>query len=129
MAMADQTLTKAMNKCIFCQIVADESPATKEFEDDDVIVIHTIKPSAPLHLLVIPKRHIAALTVVTNDDVPLLGKMLLVANTVAAQMGFAGLGYKLAMNVGVGGGQVVPHIHLHVLGKKSASDSLESRVK
>ena len=127
--MADQTLTKAMNKCIFCQIAASESPATKEFEDDDVIVIHSIKPSAPLHLLVIPKKHITALTAVTAQDAPLLGKMLVVANNVATQMGFADLGYKLAMNVGVGGGQVVPHIHLHVLGKKSASDSLESRVK
>lgn len=128
-AMAVQILTTAMNKCIFCQVVAGESPSTKAYEDDEVVVIKNIKPSAPLHYLAIPKRHITSIAALTRDDIPLMGKLIVVASEVARELGTEEFGYKLAYNVGEGGGQVIPHIHLHIIGKTKPEDLLNSVVK
>lgn len=101
--------------CLFCKIAAGEIPATVVFEDTEVIAFRDINPQAPTHLLVIPKKHIATIDDVDTKDEQLLGKMVLTAKKLAKTEGL-GEGYRLVFNVNAGGGQVVYHIHLHVLG-------------
>lgn len=101
-------------QCIFCKIVAGEMPASKLYEDDDVVAFKDISAKAPVHGLVIPKRHIATLDDFGADDSALLGKLMLVAQQIAAEHGLPG--YRVVMNVNSEGGQVVFHAHLHILG-------------
>lgn len=101
--------------CIFCRIVAGEIPARKAFEDDELLVFHDIHPIAPVHLLVIPKRHIASLEDVGAADQALLGRMLGLAPVLMQQLGVTG-GFRCLINTGRDGGQEVPHLHLHVMG-------------
>jgi len=103
-----------MSDCIFCKIVAGEIPAEKVFEDDDVLAFADIQPAAPVHILIIPKRHIATIADADEEDAELLGKLILTAKKIAAEQGLSG--YKLNFNVGKDGGQVVFHVHLHLLG-------------
>jgi histidine triad (HIT) family protein len=103
---------------IFLKIIRREIPATIEFEDDDVIAIRDIAPQAPVHVLVIPKKLIATANDIQPEDAPLIGKLYLVAKQIARAKGIAKSGYRLVMNVGSDGGQVVYHIHLHLLGGK-----------
>ena len=107
-----------MNDSVFMKIIRREIPATIEFEDDDVIAIQDINPIAPIHILIIPKKLIATVNEITPEDAPLVGKMYLVAQKIAAQKGIAERGYRLVMNVGKDGGQTVLHIHLHLIGGK-----------
>jgi histidine triad (HIT) family protein len=100
-------------KCVFCSIVAGEIPSDKLYEDDRVLVIHDINPKAKVHLLVLPKRHIDSISSVQDTDEPLLGHMVGVAKKVAKEQGIRG--YKLLFNVDKEGGQVVFHIHMHLL--------------
>lgn len=102
--------------CIFCKIVAGEIPSRKVYEDDRVVAFHDIEPQAPVHLLVIPKKHIASLNDAAPEDAALLGHALLVARRVAEEAGIAGNGYRIINNCGRDAGQVVFHLHLHVLG-------------
>ncbi|WP_157670240.1 histidine triad nucleotide-binding protein [Chitinibacter sp. GC72] len=104
-----------MNDCIFCKIVKGEIPASKVYEDDDVIAFKDIRPAAPVHLLLIPKRHIESLLDCTADDQALLGKMLALTPVLAREQGL-GAGFKTAINTGLAGGQEVFHLHLHILG-------------
>ncbi|WP_348946125.1 histidine triad nucleotide-binding protein [Chitinibacter sp. FCG-7] len=104
-----------MHDCIFCKIVKGEIPASKVYEDDDVIAFKDIRPAAPVHLLLIPKRHIESLLDCTADDQPLLGKMLALTPVLAREQGL-GAGFKTAINTGLAGGQEVFHLHLHILG-------------
>lgn len=99
---------------MFCKIVAGAIPSTKVYEDDRVVAFSDINPKARVHILVIPKKHIASLSAAEQDDAPLMGHLLLTAQKVAAAQGLAG--YKLLMNVNKEGGQVVFHAHLHLLG-------------
>jgi histidine triad (HIT) family protein len=101
--------------CIFCRIAAGEIPARKAFEDEDLVVFHDIHPAAPVHLLIVPRRHVVSLYEATPDDGALLGKMLLLAPRLAREHG-ATDGFRIVVNNGAGGGQEVPHLHLHVLG-------------
>lgn len=101
-------------KTVFQKIIDRELPSMIEYEDEEIIVIHDIHPSAPVHLLVIPKQFIASILDAKQSDQVLLGKMILVAKEVAQKKGLKG--YKLLFNVGAEGGQVVPHLHLHLLG-------------
>jgi histidine triad (HIT) family protein len=105
-----------MSDCLFCNIVAGKIPATAVFEDDEMIAIHDLHPQAPTHLLIIPKRHIATINDCDSQDDGLLGRMILVAKTRAAQINLSTAGYRLVFNVNSGGGQEIYHIHLHVLG-------------
>jgi len=105
-----------MADCIFCQIINKERLAEAIYEDEQFIVIKDIKPLAPIHLLIIPKKHIASVNQLTPDDKQLLGDMILVAQKVARDQGIAQTGYRLGFNVGRGGGQIVDHLHLHLLG-------------
>ena len=102
--------------CLFCKIVAGELPATIVFEDQDVMAFRDINPQAPTHLLIIPKRHIATIDDTEIKDEQLLGRMILTAKKLAELEGLSPAGYRLVFNVNVGGGQVVYHIHLHLLG-------------
>lgn len=102
--------------CLFCKIAQGEIPAKVVFEDKDIMAFHDIRPQAPTHLLVIPKRHIATINEVQNNDANLLGSMLLCAKQLAAEEGLSEPGYRLVFNVNSGGGQEVYHIHLHLLG-------------
>ncbi|MEK7194712.1 MAG: histidine triad nucleotide-binding protein [Patescibacteria group bacterium] len=102
---------------VFCKIIKGELPSEPVYRDDEIIVIKDIKPSAPVHLLVMPIRHLESLEEAKQADDSLLGKMLLVAHRVAKEANLD-KGYRLVMNNGEHGGQLVPHLHLHVLGGK-----------
>ena len=105
-----------MSDCLFCKIVEGTIPARKVFEDESVIAFHDIQPQAPVHLLVIPKKHIASMNDCQADDAALLGHTLLSAQRVAKEAGLADSGYRLVNNCGSDAGQVVFHIHWHILG-------------
>ena len=102
--------------CLFCKIAAGDIPATSVFEDPEIIAFRDINPQAPIHLLVIPKRHIATIDDADTKDEQLLGRMLLTAKKLAKSEGLSEAGYRLVFNVNAGGGQVIYHIHLHILG-------------
>lgn len=102
--------------CLFCSIAQKDIAATIVFENDDIIAFRDIKPQAPIHLLVIPKEHIATINEVQDKHQELLGAMILCAKQLAQQEGLSEQGYRLVFNVNSGGGQEVYHIHLHLLG-------------
>jgi histidine triad (HIT) family protein len=108
-----------MSDCLFCKIGKKEIPATMVYEDDQLFVINDINPQAPLHALVIPKRHIATLNDLTAADDALVGAMMRRAAAVAAERGFAARGFRTVFNTNADSGQTVFHIHLHVLGGRS----------
>ena len=104
-----------MSDCIFCKIVAGEIPSRKIYEDDDMLAFHDIQPAAPIHFLVIPKKHIASLGDAAEADAALLGKLLVVAARLARENGCE-QGFRTIINTGRVGGQEVPHLHIHILG-------------
>jgi histidine triad (HIT) family protein len=101
--------------CIFCKIAAGKIPARVVYEDELAVVFEDIHPAAPVHLLVIPRKHIPDVDGVADADQALIGHLFSVAARVAAERGFAAAGYKLVVNNGPGAGQVVFHLHIHVL--------------
>jgi histidine triad (HIT) family protein len=103
---------------IFEKIVAREIPAKIIFEDDDVLAFHDADPKAPVHVLIIPKRVIPRLAQAKESDAPLLGKLILTAAKVARELGIAESGYRIVINSGPDAGESVPHLHLHLLGKR-----------
>ncbi|HVJ50185.1 histidine triad nucleotide-binding protein [Desulfitobacterium sp.] len=107
-----------MSDCIFCKILNKEIPSEVVFEDDQVLVIKDINPLAPVHLLMITKKHIASLNEVLPEDEALLGHILMLAQKLAQEFGVAESGYRVVTNIGKEGGQAVPHLHFHVLGGK-----------
>lgn len=111
-----------MDDCIFCNIVNKVIASQFIFEDDDLIVIKDILPKAPVHLLVIPKKHIVSVQHLQPEDAQLIGKVILMAKDMAEKFGIGQTGYKLTFNVGRDGGMVVPHLHLHLLGGKALGE-------
>ena len=107
--------------CLFCKIVAGESPAQVVHRDDQTVAFRDINPQAPTHVLVIPRTHIASLSDANQEDEATLGQLLLAAARVAAQEGLTEGGYRTVVNTGTGAGQSVFHIHLHVLGGRPLS--------
>ena len=103
-----------MSDTIFSKIIEKKIPAKIAYEDADYIVIHDIQPAAPVHLLVIPKQHIESIAHLEADHNDIVAKLLFAAKDVAARLGLKG--YKLVFNVGRDGGQVIDHLHLHILG-------------
>lgn len=101
--------------CIFCRIVRGEVPSRKVYEDDDTMAFHDINPAAPVHFLLIPKRHIASLEDAGAGDQALLGKLLLLAPKLAREQGLTN-GFRTAIHTGRDGGQLVFHLHVHVVG-------------
>ncbi|MDR2803775.1 MAG: histidine triad nucleotide-binding protein [Treponema sp.] len=105
-----------MGDCIFCKIIEGSIPSNKIFEDDDMLVFHDIDPKAPIHFLVIPKRHINNIMECGAEDGILLGKLLLKAQETASLLGCGGGGARFVVNCKSDGGQTVDHLHIHVLG-------------
>lgn len=106
------------NPTIFGKIVRGEIPAKVVYETDDVLAFHDIHPLAPIHVVIIPKDHIASLQHVSTADEALLGKLLLAAHAVAQKLNVAETGFRLIANAGPDAGQEVPHLHFHLLGGK-----------
>ena len=102
--------------CLFCRIIAGELPARKIYEDDTLVAFHDINPQAPVHVLVVPRRHIPTLNDLAPDDDALLGAMVRRAAVLAHELGIAARGYRTVFNCNREAGQTVYHIHLHVLG-------------
>ncbi len=101
--------------CIFCKIVAGQIPSKKAYEDEDILAFHDIHPWAPVHILIIPKRHITSMVDVSLEDQALLGKMMAVSPKLMAELGVTN-GYRHVINTGRDGMQEVMHLHLHVMG-------------
>jgi len=101
--------------CLFCKIVAQEVPAKLAFENEHVVAFHDVRPMAPTHVLVIPKKHIVGIGEATEEDVATLGHVMLAGRRVAEELQLAD-GYRLVINNGENAGQSVFHLHLHVLG-------------
>jgi histidine triad (HIT) family protein len=104
-----------MEDCIFCKIVRGEIPSKKVYEDDDVFAFHDINPAAPVHFMLIPKRHIASLAEVTQADAGVLGKLLALAPRLAREQGSPD-GFRTIINTGRIGRQDVYHLHIHIIG-------------
>jgi histidine triad (HIT) family protein len=105
-----------MSDCVFDKIVAGQIPSAIVFQDESVLAFKDINPKAPTHILIIPKKHIASVNDLTKEDLPLVGHLLEVAKIVASQQGLKA--YKLVINTGADAGQVVMHLHIHLLGGK-----------
>ena len=104
-----------MSDCVFCRIVARTSQADVEYEDDAVLAFKDIYPKAPIHLLIVPKRHIASITTMAAEDTDVIGRCFLAARALGEAKGLAERGYRLRVNCGPEGGQVVYHVHVHFL--------------
>ncbi|MBN8439621.1 MAG: histidine triad nucleotide-binding protein [Candidatus Accumulibacter sp.] len=104
-----------MENCLFCKIAGGQIPCRKVYEDDDILAFHDINPARPVHLLVIPKRHITSLATATEADTPVLGRILAVANRLATEQGSPD-GFRLIINSGRIGHQEVQHLHAHIVG-------------
>lgn len=112
-----------MDDCLFCQIVNKEKSADIIYEDSKFIVFTDIYPKAPIHILIVPKKHILSIQHLEVGDKELIGELFLIAKKIATQKNIAEKGYKLVFNVGKGGGQLINHIHLHLLaGWKSVKE-------
>jgi histidine triad (HIT) family protein len=107
--------------CLFCNIVAKEIPVTPLYADDLAMAFVDINPQAPVHLLVIPTRHIAGAAALTVDDNALVGHLFQVMNQLATETGIAETGYRIVTNNGDAAGQSVPHLHYHLLGGRDLS--------
>ena len=105
-----------MTSCPFCRIVEGDARAKVVYSDDLVVAIEDINPQAPVHLLVIPRRHLPSLKEATQEDEPLLGRLLTVAAQLARERGLESKGYRTVINSGAFAGQSVSHLHVHVLG-------------
>lgn len=101
--------------CIFCKIVRGEIPAKKVYEDADVLAFHDIQPVAPVHFMLVPKKHVATMYELTPDDAPVMGKIMTLAGRLARELG-AGDGFRTIVNTGRVGRQEVQHVHVHVIG-------------
>ena len=104
-----------MTDCIFCKIAAGEIPAAKLYDDGEVVIFRDINPEAPIHLLIIPRRHIPTLNDLTEADAALIGRLSLAGKQVAAELGMAESGYRMVTNCNRDAGQIVFHVHMHLL--------------
>jgi histidine triad (HIT) family protein len=104
------------DECIFCRIVAGEMPANMVYQDEDFLAFRDILPRAPTHVLIIPKTHIPSIAELTEEQQELVGRLIIIAKNLAEKEGIAEKGYRLVINCGTEGGQLVPHLHLHLIG-------------
>ncbi len=111
-------------ECVFCQIIDGKIPSEILYQDDQVVVFPDIHPVAPTHLLIVSRKHIPSLAHLSDDETSLVGHMVKVANQLAREAGVAESGYRLVINSGKEGGQVVPHLHLHLLGSRQLTEGL-----
>lgn len=117
-----------MNDCIFCKIINKEIPSTPVFEDDDLIVINDREPKAPIHMLIMPKKHISNLDEVTSENADILVKILMRAQKLAKENNISGR-YKVVTNVGEMAGQTVMHMHFHMLGGWNSKKEVTIQLK
>jgi len=103
-------------ECIFCRIVAGDMPANMVYQDEDFLAFRDIVPRAPTHVLIIPKTHITSAAELTEEQQELAGRLIIIAKNLAEKEGIAKKGYRLVINCGPEGGQLVPHLHLHLIG-------------
>jgi len=104
-----------MSDCLFCKIAAGEIPSKRCYEDEDLVAFHDISPQAPVHVLVVPRRHLASLDAAGVEDGALLGRILLAIRKLARELGIES-GYRVVNNCGASAGQSVFHVHFHLLG-------------
>jgi len=107
------------DNCLFCKIAAGDIPSKKVYEDEDFVAFHDINPAAPVHLLLIPRRHVTSMQDITGEDAGWLGRMMSLAPRLAAENGCRpgpDGGFRIMINSGVEGGQEVPHLHFHIIG-------------
>lgn len=114
-----------MKDCIFCKIIEKTLPAEIVFENEEVLAFKTIQPMAPIHILVVPKKHIDSIDHLENDDLEIAGKLILTARDLARDLNISEKGYKLIFNVGDHGGQEVYHLHLHILGGAKLKEEIK----
>ncbi len=110
--------------CIFCKIVVGEIPSDTVYQDEEIIAFRDINPQAPVHIIIIPRKHIASLSDLSESESALVGRMVAVANRLAKDEGIADKGYRVVINCGKEGGQLVPHLHLHLVGGRQLSDQV-----
>jgi histidine triad (HIT) family protein len=113
-----------MEDCIFCKIVRGEVPSDKVYENEQILVFRDANPQAPVHLLLIPKVHIESIAGMEEENVMLVGQMVNIATRMAVAAGIGTKGFRLVTNSGKEGGQVVPHLHWHILGGRQLSGEL-----
>ncbi|MDD5474642.1 MAG: histidine triad nucleotide-binding protein [Candidatus Methanoperedens sp.] len=114
--------------CIFCKIIKGESPATFVYKDDDMVVFHNTRPSAPVHVLIVPREHIESVNALEEKHSAIISKMMVRAKEIARLLGIRDSGYKLVINVGSGAGQVIFHLHIHLIGGWGSLDQPQSRI-
>jgi len=112
-------------KCIFCKIYNNEIPAKVVYKDKKFIAFYDIKPLAPVHILVVPKKHIDSLNELKNKEKGLIGELFLVIKKIVKKMNLINKGYKVVINVGKGGGQIIYHLHFHLLGGWRSNEERE----
>ena len=110
-----------MEDCLFCKIIKGEIPSKKVYEDDEVLAFHDINPEAPIHILVVPKKHITSLAHIEKEDEALIGKIFGVINQISEEQGFKQDGYRVITNCG---GQSIKHLHFHILAGKSLGEKI-----
>lgn len=107
-----------MEDCLFCKIINKQIPSTIVYEDEDIIAFKDIEPLAPVHVLIVPKKHISSVMELTEDDKMLIGKIYIIAQKLADELGISKDGFRVVTNCGDNAGQTVKHIHFHLLGGK-----------
>jgi len=105
--------------CLFCKIIAGQVPSEMVYKDKEVVAFKDINPVTPVHVMVVPVKHIVSLATMSEKDTPIVGKMAAAANKVAKDMGIAEKGYRLIINSGPDAGQVIQHLHMHLLGGRN----------
>lgn len=113
-----------MTNCIFCKIVKGDIPCTKVYEDDAVLAFDDIHPMAPVHVILIPKKHVATLMDVDVNNTDIVGRLIAAAQSVAKIKNVADSGFRMVFNCNADGGQVVFHLHMHLLGGRKLEDQL-----
>jgi len=102
--------------CVFCRIADRDIPSPLLYEDEDIVAFNDLNPQAPVHVLIIPRKHVASVAELANEDIALMGKMLWVAKQLAEELNISESGYRLIANTRADSGQEVPHLHFHLLG-------------
>ncbi len=113
-----------MEDCVFCKIIKGDIPSNKVYEDEDILAFRDIQPAAPIHILVIPKKHIKSLNDLEKADECLVSKLLFAIKKIAEEQGFAEDGYRVISNCGKNGAQEVPHLHFHLLAGKQLGEKI-----
>ena len=112
------------NDCIFCKIIKGDIPSSKVYEDEEILAFNDINPAAPIHVLVIPKKHIKSLADMQDGDEKIISKIYKVINEIAEKQGFEEKGYRVIVNCGKDGGQEVGHLHFHLLAGKQLGEKI-----